>query len=252
MKVSRLKEFLSWKDLRKNARPGEDSGLNVGMTGGVDTPEDELLGLAHTEGLGGTGESSQTQSTRPKPVRRKQAKLPWDLIASLVVEATGGEIDILEDEPVNPDVSRDMIRRLRSADSLTRDMSREEYMEYSECRQASFTYKKAKKFRDWLNPAQYIDFRLNDDVIEILGFLAWEMVRRLTEGALEVKSRWGTEGVDITEDEGCCTLFSSPSEKTAITPEHLHAAVIQINNENMIPYRCPCPAPNYFRPVRLF
>lgn len=58
--------------------------------------------------------------------------------------------------PTPPDVlykpvSQRYLQRLREADEVTRKMTREEYLEFAECRQASFTYKKIKKFRDWLN-----------------------------------------------------------------------------------------------------
>ena len=43
----------------------------------------------------------------------------------------------------------DQINRLRVADQLTQGMTKEEYMHYSDCRQASFTYKKLKRFREW-------------------------------------------------------------------------------------------------------
>jgi len=66
-------------------------------------------------------------------------------------------------------------------------MTREEYEHYSECRQASFTYRKAKRFREWANMSAYIDMRPNDDIIDILGFLTFEMVTTLTEAALKVK-----------------------------------------------------------------
>lgn len=270
-----MKEFLSWKDLRKNAKPGEEGG--GGGNGGIGTAaivmdgaDEELIGMVQFEGITGSeggiaatttttplnnGQQTTISTTRSKLPKRKQAKLPWDLIAGMVVEATGGEIDLLEDEPPDIEAEADVMKRLHAADRLTMDMTREEYMEYSECRQASFTYKKAKKFRDWLNPAQYIDLRLNDDVIEILGFLSWEMVRRLTETAMEIKRRWGS-----TDDEGPrigenfdCNLFCSPTEKTAITPEHLHAAVIQIDQDNSNPYQFLLCSPNHRRRrLRLF
>lgn len=47
-------------------------------------------------------------------------------------------------------------------------MTKEQYMDYSECRQASFTYKKAKKFRDW------VEAPMNDEIAEVLGYLSWE------------------------------------------------------------------------------
>src|SRR5207244_2325921 len=81
----------------------------------------------------------------------------------------------------------DSIQRLKDADEITRAMTREEYVHYSECRQASFTYRKAKRFREWANMASYIDMKPNDDIIDILGFLTFEIVSTLTETALLVK-----------------------------------------------------------------
>ena len=76
-------------------------------------------------------------------------------------------------------------------------MTREEYQHYSDCRQASFTYRKgeysefivptslslnfffslAKRFREFLNLPNQLDLKANDDTIDIVGFLAFEMVR---------------------------------------------------------------------------
>ncbi|KAF9428107.1 Transcription initiation protein spt3 [Podila epigama] len=47
--------------------------------------------------------------------------------------------------------------------------------------------KLTKRFRDWANMSTYIDMRPNDDIIDILGFLTFEMVTTLTETALKVK-----------------------------------------------------------------
>lgn len=275
--MSRLKEFLSWKDLRKNARPGEEAGVSLAGAGEAD---EDILGLAQIEGIplaadasgegvgssgagGGMLAGGAAPATRPaRSGRRKQAKLPWDLVAGLVAEATAGEVDLLEEEPADPEVVAESTRRLLNADRLTRDMSREEYMEYSECRQASFTYKKAKKFRDWINPAQYVDVRLNDDVIEILGFLAWEMVRRLTESALEAKAHKQSRRRALAAGEGTlqlaaeeatgCTLFKSPMEKTAIVPEDIHDAVLRIIRDPPNPATILLPNALYRKRVRLY
>src|SRR5215510_6622757 len=83
-------------------------------------------------------------------------------------------------------------------------MTREEYQHYSDCRQASFTYRKgkefffvgayqlkplptAKRFREFLNLPPQLDLKANDDTIDIVGFLAFEMVRSLTLAGLAVK-----------------------------------------------------------------
>lgn len=53
----------------------------------------------------------------------------------------------------------------QDADLLTRDMTREEYAHYSECRQASFTFKKGKRFREFINFSAYLDAKPNDEII---------------------------------------------------------------------------------------
>jgi transcription initiation protein SPT3 len=54
---------------------------------------------------------------------------------------------------------------VQDADLLTRDMTREEYAHYSECRQASFTFKKGKRFREFINFSAYLDAKPNDEII---------------------------------------------------------------------------------------
>ena len=45
----------------------------------------------------------------------------------------------------------------------------------------------AKRFKEFLNLPASLDLRANDDTIDIVGFLAFEMVRSLTIAGLEVK-----------------------------------------------------------------
>ena len=117
-------------------------------------------------------------------------------------------------------------------------MTREEYVHYSECRQASFTYRKAKRFREWANMSAYIDMKPNDDIIDILGFLTFEMVSTLTETALRVKrdldkdqmvhnkSLYRPKAVfgDELENKDVYLFSSPPSEQTALQPSHIHEA----------------------------
>ena len=79
------------------------------------------------------------------------------------------------------------MQRLKDADEATRRMTRDEYVHYSECRQASFTFRKSKKFREFINASAYLDVKPNDDIIDILGFLAFEVVRELCLGAVAIK-----------------------------------------------------------------
>jgi transcription initiation protein SPT3 len=45
----------------------------------------------------------------------------------------------------------------------------------------------AKRFREFLNLPTHLDLKSNDDTTDIVGFLAFEMVRSLTVAALDVK-----------------------------------------------------------------
>lgn len=140
-------------------------------------------------------------------------------------------------------------------------MTRAEYQHYSDCRQASFTYRKAKRFRDFLNLPAHLDLRANDDTVDIVGFLAFEMVRSLTIAGLEGKKsleeqylrddirvisspllgkrkntsfgpggdakRMRRDDSDELDDSPLpvCTLFlPPPEERTPLRPEHIQDA----------------------------
>src|SRR6201992_2169666 len=66
-------------------------------------------------------------------------------------------------------------------------MTKEGYVTWSEYRQASFTFRKGKRFREWAGFGVITDSKPNDDIIDILGFLTFEIVQTLTEEALKVK-----------------------------------------------------------------
>lgn len=139
-------------------------------------------------------------------------------------------------------------------------MTRAEYQHYSDCRQASFTWRKAKRFREFLNLPTHLDLRANDDTVDIVGFLAFEMVRSLTIAGLEGKKsleeqylredirvisspqlgkrkNTGGQGGDakrLRRDDSddlddsplpVCTLFlPPPEERTPLRPEHIQDA----------------------------
>lgn len=185
-KVKRLKEFLSWKDIRKNVRN------NSGET------NDEIMLGAGGAAVAAAGEeeekhpNSQTASPTSTSkaaagvVKKRKIFLSWDYLDGFGEEGESASSESEEASDLE-DFTNEATHRLREADIITREMSKEEYMEYSECRQASFTFKKAKKFREWLSLSKFVEVRPNDDVIEILGFLAWEIVRIITETAVIVK-----------------------------------------------------------------
>lgn len=171
---------------------------------------------------------------------------------------------------------------LQEADDATRQMTREEYQHYSDCRQASFTYRKgqpnisyilamklltcivllAKRFREFLNLPPHLDLKANDDTVDIVGFLAFEMVRSLTLAGLTVKKsleeaylldtttttskrkapiaaldnnakrRRGDDDSDDDAPLPVSSLFLAPPEaRTSLRPEHIQDAFSRMQGD---------------------
>ncbi|KAJ7886697.1 transcription initiation factor IID, 18kD subunit-domain-containing protein [Mycena leptocephala] len=247
-KVNRLRTYLSWKDVRKHAK---DSGGDGGGGVEVETLED------------GGDEKLTTKA------QKITIKLPWEIttIYSEVLKQSGHQSDDEEDED-DIEAHEASILRLKEADDATRQMTREEYQHYSDCRQASFTYRKAKRFREFLNLPTHLDLKAGDDTVDIVGFLAFEMVRSLTLAGLTVKKsledsdRYGREeyasphlgkrkalgvvglggaekrrredspGADGEAALPVNTLFLPPPEaRTALRPEHIQDAFSRMQAE---------------------
>ena len=81
-------------------------------------------------------------------------KLPWELTTFYSSVLSDDDEEMSDDEERG--AYADQLQRLKVADDLTRNMSKDEYMYYSECRQASFTFKKAKRFKEWCQLGQYV------------------------------------------------------------------------------------------------
>lgn len=166
-KVNRLKTYLSWKDVRKNAKDD----------GGVDSAD--LIEETNDD----KDEASK------KLYKKSKIKLPWELQFMFSEQPLEDKED--EDEMDEAEVEANVatLQRLKTADDRTRDMTKEEYVHWSECRQASFTFRKGKRFREWAGISQLTDSKPHDDIIDILGFLTFEIVANLTEEALKIKEQ---------------------------------------------------------------
>ncbi|KAF7332458.1 SAGA complex subunit spt3 [Mycena kentingensis (nom. inval.)] len=245
-KVNRLRTYLSWKDVRKHAK---DSGGDAG-------------GAVEVEAL----EEGADEKLASK-AQKITIKLPWEIttIYSEVLKQSGHQSDDEEDED-DIEAHEASTIRLKEADEATRVMTREEYQHYSDCRQASFTYRKAKRFRDFLNLPSHLDLKAGDDTVDIVGFLAFEMVRSLTLAGLAVKKSLeedshlreeyssspsmgkrkalgtlgGTEKrrrEDSPDRDAEATLpvnalfLPPPEARTALRPEHIHDAFSRMQNE---------------------
>jgi len=244
-KVNRLRTYLSWKDVRKHAKDsGGDAGGAVEVENLEDGADDKLTSKA----------------------QKITVKLPWEInsVYSEVLKEAGRQEDDEEDED-DIEAHEAQILRLKEADDATRQMTREEYQHYSDCRQASFTYRKGKRFKEFLNLPAHLDFKAVDDTVDIVGFLAFEMVRALTIGGLGVKkcleeATLGDHGAspvlgkrkapaghdhankrrreDSPDHDGgeipevTSSLFVAPPEaRTALRPEHIQDAFAQMQGD---------------------
>ncbi|KAJ3758567.1 transcription initiation factor IID, 18kD subunit-domain-containing protein [Lentinula raphanica] len=166
-KVNRLRTYLSWKDVRKHAKDSDNAAGGGGVEEALEDGADDKLAAK---------------------AQKITIKLPWEIttLYSEVLRQSGREDEDEEDED-DLEAHAASIQRLKEADDATRQMTREEYQHYADCRQATFTYRKAKRFREFLNLPSHLDLRSNDDTVDIVGFLAFEMVRSLTLAGLSVK-----------------------------------------------------------------
>lgn len=213
-KVSRLRTFLSWKDVRKNARDSDEKGGDVEM-GVADDPAGAVV-------AGPVEEAT-------KKNKKAKVKLPWEPSSFYSQEVP--ERDDEEDEE-EEEMNIITLQRLRKADERTKAMTREEYVTWSEYRQASFTYRKGKRFREWAGFGIVTDSKPSDDIVDILGFLTFEMVQTLTEEALKIKDqednwkeRSGGESTGSKKRKQAQGLFDPPSEGRApVESRHIQEA----------------------------
>ena len=169
--------FLSWKDVRKTAKDSDEKGGDAADLGAGD---DALGG-----GEAGGAAAGPVVGDTVKKNKRTRITLPWDVSSFYSEQVPECEDD---DEEEEEEMNAANMKRLKSADERTKNMTKEEYVHYSECRQASFTFRKAKRFRDWAGFGIVTDSKPNDDIVDILGFLTFEIVQTLTEEALKVKA----------------------------------------------------------------
>lgn len=217
-KVSRLRTFLSWKDVRKNVKDSDDKG-GEGDLGAGDDP------------VGGVVPGGPVDDGAKSKNKKAKVGLPWEPSSFYNVEVP--ERDDEEDEE-EEEMNYITLQRLRKADERTKAMTREEYVTWSEFRQASFTYRKGKRFREWAGFGLVTDSKPSDDIVDILGFLTFEMVQTLTEEALKIKDHEDLiKGSNNSSDDKNSKkrklvqggLFDPPSEgRTPVEPRHVQEA----------------------------
>ncbi|KAJ3309631.1 Transcription initiation protein spt3 [Boothiomyces sp. JEL0838] len=204
-KVNRLRSFLSWKDVRKNAKD-------------KDIDEDLL----------------EEDVNKAVKVKKMNIKFTWDPLNIFNSILEDDDDDLADEEEMQ--AYEDQINRLRVADLVTRQMSKEEYIYYSECRQASFTYKKLKRFKDWCEMSKYYDTKANSDIIDSLGFLCHEAVSTITETALKIKKQEDERNSILPQENTGGKVYGlfqkPPGEQTPLLPRHIQEAHRILQNKN--------------------
>ncbi|KAI5477816.1 hypothetical protein MNV49_005900 [Pseudohyphozyma bogoriensis] len=156
-KLHRLRTFLSWQDVRRRIKESQTE----------DADQDGI-------------DSITEEPTNDRALKVQKTKIPitWD-ITNMYSEHLGDDSDAEDDDETEAYEGGDSV--LKEADELTKNMTKEQYAHYADCRQASFTYRKGKRFRDFVNLGPYIEGQPVDEIMDVLGFLAYEMVRSLCE-----------------------------------------------------------------------
>lgn len=127
-RLNRLRTYLSWKDVRKKMRELDQVGgaVTTATTGDDDTQIDSI---------------EEPVSDKSLKVIKTTVRLPWELN-----DAWADYLHTVDDDPEDDEAEAYEVnkQRLREADLLTSRMSREEYEQYSQARQASFVFRKSQ------------------------------------------------------------------------------------------------------------
>jgi hypothetical protein len=205
-RLARLRNHMQWKQIRKRARVKDDEAADD-----LDLDEvDDIIEDEAGEGDAESPEAAEPNSDPSTPQSKRDGKaimasgpeasippLPWSILSMFPHAADIPSLTSLDNDDgiggEGPDPSSSstispwLLARLMRNDERTRAMTAEEYKAWSECRSASFTYRKKKIFREWCGLGSIADHRAKDDVMEILGFLTSEWVQTLTERTLEIQ-----------------------------------------------------------------
>ncbi|KAI3580396.1 hypothetical protein IWW34DRAFT_695266 [Fusarium oxysporum f. sp. albedinis] len=165
-RMTRLQNVIRWKSLRREARK---------TTNEKDKPENDAEdSLSDTDNAAGDAAKTTAEASA--------ALMPWDEEFMFGIRPPGGDADTVQ-------ISEHTRERLVWADEVTSKMSGEEYTKWCSYRKASFHRAKEARFREWAGIGVVADLRKKDDAIEILGSIAVEMVKRLTDMALSIQAQ---------------------------------------------------------------
>ncbi|KAK4078567.1 uncharacterized protein Triagg1_2898 [Trichoderma aggressivum f. europaeum] len=213
-RIERIRNFLAWKAVRKSTKDAD----------GKEATDDFVFG----EDDAGAGSSQDTtgSTTQILPV-----SLPWDVESFY-------EVQVPVNEHQGELIGTTSLEKLRKNDERTRDMTASEYAIWSQYRHASFTWRKAKRFREWAGLGIIAEHKPNDDVLDILGLFTSDMVKSLTIEALkiqcgEIESRkYSMGGSHEKKDAG--GLFSPPPRaRNPLESRHIRQAFQNLQSRRL-------------------
>ncbi|KAK9894145.1 hypothetical protein P389DRAFT_191138 [Cystobasidium minutum MCA 4210] len=210
----RLASFLGLEEARKKAKESASGVSELDLLNenddtandGGELFDDAWLGGSSAAGApsastsGATGVASSITDLSP-------ATLPQAFLATSVFSTYGDDLVGVSPAPNTSDDGPEAIlrrslppgflehiQRLQAMDAVTVNMSPSEYIQYSESRaQAGFTHHKvrSKRFRDFVTPLVTAhDIPINDELLDILGFLAHEIVfDHIEQGKVAARKR---------------------------------------------------------------
>lgn len=186
---------------------------------------EENVAFAVRNGL--VDDAMKRTNTKPKDT------LPWH--TSSIYGQAAADLEPLNDD--DEAINDATVLRLRKADERTKDMTKEEYMEWAEYRHASFTWRKVQRFRDWAGLGVIADNKPSADIVEILGFLIYEMIQTITEEGLAIQNvRKGVCGIfedaeaaknKETYEQGD-SFVPSTEARTPLSPQHIQQAFFNL------------------------
>ena len=174
-KISRLRHFLQQKDVRRSVKDNsDDKGGDIIVD--IGASDADLV----TRIIASGGPTIETGK------KAKYTKV--DLVQDMQF-FFNKNIPIRDDikDKEEEEINYATLQRLKNADKRTKNITRKEYVYQSNYRQASFTFRKGKRFKEQARFGIITDSRLNNDIINILGFLIFKIVQILTKEALRVK-----------------------------------------------------------------
>ncbi|EPR79112.1 Spt3 protein [Spraguea lophii 42_110] len=83
------------------------------------------------------------------------------------------------------------LKKLEAIDKLTKNMTKSKYLEFADCRKASFIYKKPKQFKTFLGK-----YLVSDDAKDVIAYICHEIVYKIVSHVLD--KRLSKEEIPIT------------------------------------------------------